>query len=165
MMKKILMLILCMMLFGCSCSTMNPTTTPTPTPSSKPTPTPSATPQTSSVDLKGYMDYMSANYTLNNPKPMDNLDGNAKEGYTFGYDSADFYLLRFDRSNSTASQWLSEAEKQGYIEVKVNNKTKKYYALVNQDVMLLYDVENLNSDFIDYFKKYPYQTGAENQSY
>ena len=162
-MKKILMFFLSILLVGCSCATTNPT--PTPTPSAKPTPTPSATPQTSSMDLKGYMDYMSSNYKLTNPSVMDNLDGNVKEGYTFGYDSADFYLLRFDRSNSNASQWLEQAEKQGYIEVKINNKMKKYYALVNQDVVLLYDVENLDSTFMDYFKKYPYQSGAANQSY
>ena len=133
-MRKLIVLSLVLILTGCSCSTT--TATPTPTPSPTPSATPSASPESMTGNTKGYLDYLSKNYTLNNPAQIQDLDGNAMEGYTFGMDSADFYLLRFDRSNSNASQWLNEADKNGYIEVKINGTLEKYYAIVNQDYML-----------------------------
>ena len=162
-MRKLIVLSLVLILTGCSCSTT--TATPTPTPSPTPSATPSASPESMTGNTKGYLDYLSKNYTLNNPAQIQDLDGNAMEGYTFGMDSADFYLLRFDRSNSTASQWLNEADKNGYIEVKINGTLEKYYAIVNQDYMLLYSTDNLDSKFVEYFQNYPYQTPSENQSY
>lgn len=162
-MRKLIVLSLVLILTGCSCSTT--TATPTPTPSPTPSATPSASPESMTGNTKGYLDYLSKNYTLNNPAQIQNLDGNAMEGYTFGMDSADFYLLRFDRSNSNASQWLNEADKNGYIEVKINGTLEKYYAIVNQDYMLLYSTDNLDSKFVEYFQNYPYQTPSENQSY
>ena len=39
------------------------------------------------------------------------------------------------------------------------------YAIVNQDYMLLYSTDNLDSKFVEYFQNYPYQTPSENQSY
>lgn len=162
-MRKLIVLSLVLILTGCSCSTT--TATPTPTPSPTPSATPSASPESMTGNTKGYLDYLSKNYTLNNPAQIQDLDGNAMEGYTFGMDSADFYLLRFDRSNSNASQWLNEADKNGYIEVKINGTLEKYYAIVNQDYMLLYSTDNLDSKFVEYFQNYPYQTPSENQSY
>ena len=162
-MRKLIVLSLVLILTGCSCSTT--TATPTPTPSPTPSATPSASPESMTGNTKGYLDYLSKNYTLNNPAQIQALDGNAMEGYTFGMDSADFYLLRFDRSNSNASQWLNEADKNGYIEVKINGTLEKYYAIVNQDYMLLYSTDNLDSKFVEYFQNYPYQTPSENQSY
>ena len=162
-MRKLIVLSLVLILTGCSCSTT--TATPTPTPSPTPSATPSASPESMTGNTKGYLDYLSKNYTLNNPAQIQDLDGNAMEGYTFGMDSADFYLLRFDRSNSNASQWLNEADKNGHIEVKINGTLEKYYAIVNQDYMLLYSTDNLDSKFVEYFQNYPYQTPSENQSY
>ncbi|MBR5290651.1 MAG: hypothetical protein IKU28_06640 [Erysipelotrichaceae bacterium] len=162
-MRKLIVLSLVLILTGCSCSTT--TATPTPTPSPTPSATPSASPESMTGNTKGYLDYLSKNYTLNNPAQIQDLDGNAMEGYTFGMDSADFYLLRFDRSNSNASQWLNEADKNGYIEVKINGTLEKYYAIVNQDYMLLYSTDNLDSKFVEYFQNYPYQTPSQNQSY
>lgn len=164
-MRKLIVLSLVLILTGCSCSTTTATPTPTPTPSPTPSATPSASPESMTGNTKGYLDYLSKNYTLNNPAQIQDLDGNAMEGYTFGMDSADFYLLRFDRSNSNASQWLNEADKNGYIEVKINGTLEKYYAIVNQDYMLLYSTDNLDSKFVEYFQNYPYQTPSENQSY
>lgn len=162
-MRKLIVLSLVLILTGCSCSTT--TATPTPTPSPTPSATPSASPESMTGNTKGYLDYLSKNYTLNNPAQIQDLDGNAMEGYTFGMDSADFYLLRFDRNNSNASKWLDEADKNGYIEVKINGTLEKYYAIVNQDYMLLYSTDNLDSKFVEYFQNYPYQTPSENQSY
>ncbi len=158
MMKKLLALSMILFLAGCSCSTTS--SQPTASPSAKPTATPSASPSASPDSLsnstKSYIDYLSGNYTLNNPSVIENLDGNAMEGYTFGYDSADLYLLRFDRSNETASKWLEEAQNNGYIEVKIGDKMQKYYAVVNQDYMLLYENEKLDSGFREYFQNYDY---------
>jgi len=109
-------------------------------------------------NTKDYVDYLSNNYSLTNPSPIDNLDGNALEGYTFGLDSADFYLLRFDRNNESASLWLDEAMTNGYIEVKVGDQMKKYYAVVNQDYMLLYEQEDLDSGFREYFQNFDYHS-------
>lgn len=164
-MRKLIILSLAMILAGCSCSTMNSTAKPTPSPTPTPSATPTTSPETMMGNTQGYLDYLSQNYTLSNPTQIKDLDPNAMEGYTFGMDSADFYLLRFDRSNSNASKWLSEAEKNGMIEVKINGEMMKYKAVVNQDYILLYSTENLDSKFIDYFQKYPYQTPSQNQSY
>ena len=162
-MRKLIVLSLALILTGCSCSMTSPTATPTPSPT--PSATPSSSPESMTGNAKGYLDYLSQNYTLNNPAQIQDLDGNAMEGYTFGMDSADFYLLRFDRNNSNASKWLDEADKNGYIEVKINGAMEKYYAVVNQDYMLLYSTDNLDSKFIEYFQNYPYQAPSQNQSY
>lgn len=159
-MKKICVLSLCLILCGCSCSTTKPASTATPTPMASMTPTP--TTETAVRGTKDYLDYLSGSYTLTNPNPIDNLDGNALEGYTFGYSNADFYLLRFDRSNDTASSWLNEAMEKGYIEVKINDTLKKYYALVNQDYMLLYDTENLEAGFREHFQNYEMNSSGTN---
>lgn len=158
-MRKLIVLCLTLLMCGCSCSTQNPS--PTPTPSPTPSATPTASPESMNGNAKGVMDYLSKNYTLTNPSPINNLDGNAMEGYTFGYDSADYYLLRFDRNNGTASQWLDEANKNGYIEVKINDQLKKYYAVVNQDYMLLYETEHLDSGFKEYFQNYSYHNPSD----
>ncbi len=155
-MKKILVLCLILILAGCSCSTQP--SSPTATPSATPSASPSASPETSLYNTKDYVDYLSNNYSLTNPSPIDNLDGNALEGYTFGLDSADFYLLRFDRNNESASLWLDEAMTNGYIEVKVGDQMKKYYAVVNQDYMLLYEQEDLDSGFREYFQNFDYHS-------
>ena len=166
MMKKLLVLSMILFLAGCSCSTS--TSQPTATPSTKPTATPSASPSASPDSLtngtKSYIEYLSGNYTLNNPTMIENLDDNAMEGYTFGYDSADLYLLRFDRSNETASKWLVEAQNNGYIEVKIGDQMQKYYAVVNQDYMLLYENEKLDSGFREYFQNYDYHSPSNSNT-
>lgn len=158
-MKKLYVLLLSLVLAGCSCSTQssNPTSTPSATPSA----TPSSTPESTLYSVKDYVDYLSNNYTLTDPKPIDNLDGNALEGMTFGFDSADFYLLRFDRSNESASGWLNEAMENGFIEVKVGNQMQKYYAVVNQDYMLLYEQDNLDQNFREYFQNFDYHSPSD----
>lgn len=161
MMKKLLVFGLMILLCGCSCSTnIKPTPTPSSTPETTPTPAPTESTDSSlnQNDSAGngqdLLDYLSGKYTLHNPAPIEQLDGNAKEGYMFGYNNADFYLLRFDRSNTSASQWMDEAVKNGYIEVKIGNQMKKLYAVVNQDYMLLYETDDLDSGFKDYFENY-----------
>ncbi len=160
-MKKILVLCLSIVLAGCSCSTQP---TPTATPSATPSASPSASPETSLYNTKDYVDYLSNSYTLTNPSPIDQLDGNALEGYTFGLDSMDFYLLRFDRNNESASAWLDEAMTNGYIEVKVGDQMKKYYAVVNQDYMLLYEQDNLDSSFREYFQNFDYHSPSNSNT-
>ena len=160
-MKILLILTFISLLAGCSCSS---TAQPSATPSASPTVEPSNSPDSLTNGTRSYIDYLSGNYTLNNPLPIENLDSNAMEGYTFGYDSADLYLLRFDRNNQTASDWLDEATNNGYIEVKIGNEMKKYYAVVNQDYMLLYENEKLDSEFREYFQNYDYHNPSDSQT-
>ncbi|MBQ7888139.1 MAG: hypothetical protein IJ356_00095 [Erysipelotrichaceae bacterium] len=157
-MKQLLIFCILMLLCGCSCSTMNNNSQMTPTPSS--TPTPNTTEDTnlqpglSAYNGQDYLDYLGNNYTLQNSSKIDQLDGNAIEGYTFTMNNDHFYLLRFDRSNSNANQWINEAMNNGSIEVKVGNEMKKFYAIVNQDYMLLYETENLDSGFREHFQNF-----------
>lgn len=146
-------LIVLMLCAGCSCTpqgSVSSTPSPSPLTSPQPTPTPSSNENTMSSTAKDYVDYLAEKYTLNDPAPIENLDENALDGYTFGLNNEVYYLVLLDNTGS-AKNWLNDVSNNGQIDVDVDGLTKTMNALINGNFILLTPASNYLDGFKDYY--------------
>lgn len=154
-MKKIFITLMSLCLCtGCSCSPggSQPSNTSTPTASSEPSPSPSS--ETLMGQTQDYIEYLSDKYSLVNTKMIENLDTNAIEGYTFGLNNENYYLVRFDPANEQATRWLSELNSTGQIETDIDGLTRTMYGLVNGNYALLSETGTWADGFQEYYNAF-----------
>lgn len=146
----IALMVLCLCT-GCSCSPGGSQPVNPSSPTSSSAPSPSSSPESLSYSTKDYIDYLSSKYALVNASSIENLDANALEGYTFGLNNENYYLVRFDPSNEQATRWLSELNSTGQIEADVGGLTRTMYGLVNGNYALLSETGTWADGFQEYY--------------
>lgn len=91
-------------------------------------------------------------------KTIDNMDFAAHEGRSFMNNGQMTYLYRVKSDDENMKKVIKEANDNGKVKVKIDNKEQEYGAKVNGDYLLLY---NMDADMGDMMNVFPsYQPGS-----
>lgn len=86
--------------------------------------------------------------TVNDMKPIDQMDFAAHEGRSFAYNGNTGYLYRLKSNDESMKALLDSAKNSGKVKVSINGKEQEYSASVNGDYLFVYQKDADMSDLV-----------------
>lgn len=150
-MKKTITLLLLSVLFaGCACMNSTDTGPQTNTPSTPSNPSDNTNPPSNTTQRGTLEDLMSyfknEGITFDRMDEIENIDFGAHEGKLLEYNGETLYLYRLNPDRYENQNWYNDIKTNGLVTVNLDGEDKQFYASVNGDYLLVYD---MNTDMTD----------------